>query len=348
MRAPPTGTASLSPLPRAATRAEFDAAVREQRPVVLSLPPAEVTAWAADFDARYRGSGSGASGVARRLPVRLQPPRAVRPPRTYALFYGYLRDALFANYLRRPLTLAEAGACGSPWMVSGIDLRASEGDGGSAMRVLDELMPGGSRTVATGCWLSSRDCATGLHYDAFGPHNFHLLVRGKKCVHLFPHGEGHHLYGLGGLRYATRFVGAVDPSRPDYDRFPAYARATGYEGTLSAGDCLHIPAWWWHSLHHTGDWNVSLTRWFDGRPGEHPPMPPLPSWRMHFNWLRFLILEPLADLAHAVVAAAVGALAAGARAALGAAHGAIAAVLSLARASLRALLRAAMPASKSS
>ena len=126
-------------------------------------------------------------------------------------------------------------------------------------------------TAATGCWISSAGCETGLHWDAFGPHNFHFLVSGEKEVFVAAPDQSEALYCGGGPRYLTRFVGVVDPMRPvDLERFPKYAECRGLRATLRAGDVLYLPAFWWHALVHTGAHNVSLTRWWVEPPSRRP------------------------------------------------------------------------------
>ena len=115
---------------------------------------------------------------------------------------------------------------------------------------------------ATGCWISSAGCETGLHWDAFGPHNFHL-VSGEKEVFVAAPDQSEALYCGGGPRYLTRFVGVVDPMRPaDLERLQ-YAECRGLRATLRAGDVLP-PAYWWHALVHTGAHNISSDSMVDG------------------------------------------------------------------------------------
>ena len=138
------------------------------------------------------------------------------------------------------------------------------------MDALDSIMPTDATTAATGCWISSAGCETGLHWDAFGPHNFHFLVSGEKEVFVAAPDQSEALYCGGGPRYLTRFVGVVDPMRPvDLERFPKYAECRGLRATLRAGDVLYLPAYWWHALVHTGAHNLSLTRWWTEPPSRH-------------------------------------------------------------------------------
>lgn len=199
---------------------------------------------------------------------------------------------------RRKLTLEQAAASGARWSVSGIDVHAPSGS--AAMEALDELMPGGAERHVTGCWISSVGNDTPTHYDAFGPHNIHLVCSGEKAACIFAPAEAERLYCYGGPRYLTRYAAGVDPSRPDMRRFPKYAEVCGLQATLQAGDALFIPAFWWHHFHHTGAVNLSLTRWFYQPPHAHPQLPRLPA-RVHLNCPRFLFVEPLCDALVALV-----------------------------------------------
>eukprot|EP00966_Prymnesium_polylepis_P274184 6334230-Prymnesium_polylepis.1 len=239
----------LTPIARASTRAEFDAHVRRRRPVILSLDAAKAAAWATEVAGGLEG---------RPLPARLLPAEnraATLPP--YARYFAEL--CAFTKLTVRKLTLQQCTASGQRWMVSGIHLFAPECSA-QVLEALDELMPCGSATDDTGCWISSAGCQTDLHYDAFEPDNFHLVAAGENEIVLFAPHEAENIYCFGGPRLLTRFAAAVDPFRPDLQRFPLYANATGLRATLAAGDVVYIPAFWWHSLAHTGGFNISLTR----------------------------------------------------------------------------------------
>jgi hypothetical protein len=256
--------------------------VRERKPAVYRLPGSE-REWLQQIEQ---------SVGERKLPVRILS-QSRRPSKPYEEFWGYIRSSFAALALRR-ITLKEAQQLQPRWMVSGIDL-AIDGCEMQAMRQLDSLMPAGSVTKKTGCWISSAGCSTPIHWDAFGPHNLHVLLAGRKRVHLFAHAEAPRVYCYGGPRYVTRFAAAVDVARPDEGRFPEYARAEGLVAELGAGDVCHIPAYWWHHLQHLGPLNVSATRWFEEPAARHPREPSLPL-RVHWNGLCLLLLEPLADL----------------------------------------------------
>ena len=55
----------------------------------------------------------------------------------------------------------------------------------------------------------------------------------------------------------------VDVEAPDLPRFPAMARARGLEATLTPGDTLWLPAYWYHHVRQLdeGAQNLSLNMW---------------------------------------------------------------------------------------
>ena len=236
----------LRPVPRAATAAEFAAHVRERTPAVYHIEGSSEAEWRSQLERH---------GAGRSFPVRF-PTRAAATSAPYLSFVAYCWASFKANFWRRRMTLAEAASAGAKrWMVSGIDQRVEAGGAVelAPLAALDALMPAEARTTATGCWISSAGCATGLHWDSFGPHNFHLQVCvaaalflsfacstdrhrllhlqvcGSKHFVLFDSSQAAALYCYGGLRYLLRFAAAVDFERPDLGRFPRYASAQGLE-----------------------------------------------------------------------------------------------------------------------
>ncbi|XP_041481825.1 uncharacterized protein LOC121428994 [Lytechinus variegatus] len=114
-------------------------------------------------------------------------------------------------------------------------------------------------------WLSDGDTLGKLHFDPFD--NFLCQLRGRKELTLFePHNntqlyEAHIPEALLGFDPATqRFrrkklmdstsmvMSPVDIKDPDYKRFPEFAEARPLNCTLTEGDILFMPAFWWHEV----------------------------------------------------------------------------------------------------
>ena len=272
---------SIGAIPRVESVQDFLEHVTRREPAVIRIQGHEPL-WRQEIEASLWKAS---------LPVRLLPDSLTRP-RPYEHFWGYLRASLAAHTVQR-MTLADAQRLRCRWMVSGIDV-GLPGSALSAMSELDGLTPSGSVVDKTGCWVSSTGCETPIHWDAFGPHNLHMVLTGSKRLVLFHPTEAAHVYCYGGPRYITRFAAAVDVARPDLVRFPKYAEANGLSATLTAGDVLFIPAFWWHHALHVDDFNVSATRWFYEDSSSHPREPAVPR-SVHANGVRFLVLEPLVD-----------------------------------------------------
>ncbi|CAN0220386.1 unnamed protein product, partial [Discosporangium mesarthrocarpum] len=78
------------------------------------------------------------------------------------------------------------------------------------------------------------------------------LLEGRKRWLLFPPGQVPLLYPSW-AEGRNEAVFAVDPSKPDLDRFPAARLATGWACTLEAGDLLFVPAGSPHQVENLTD-----------------------------------------------------------------------------------------------
>jgi Cupin-like domain len=74
-----------------------------------------------------------------------------------------------------------------------------------------------------------------LHADILHTHAYLAQIAGRKQCILFSPEDSAYLYG-----------GAVDPPRPDLEKFPLFRRATAHECVLQPGELLFIPSNWWH------------------------------------------------------------------------------------------------------
>ena len=100
-----------------------------------------------------------------------------------------------------------------------------------------------------------------LHYDIDMSHVFLNQIHGRKRVVLFPHDQSRNLY-----QHPFTVASYVDLNQPDYDKYPALARARGYEVMLQPGESLFMPSGYWHYIEYTdGGYSISL-RAFDSYP----------------------------------------------------------------------------------
>jgi hypothetical protein len=92
-------------------------------------------------------------------------------------------------------------------------------------------------------FLGAKGSVTPNHYDIDLAHVFHLTFQGKKTIYLFPPSENEHLY-----RHPFTVRSYIDPVNPDYQKFPQFQKANGYQVTVMAGDTLFIPSGYWHHV----------------------------------------------------------------------------------------------------
>lgn len=95
---------------------------------------------------------------------------------------------------------------------------------------------------------------TAMHYDIDMSHVFLSQLHGRKRVVLFAHDQSPYLYHL---PYSV--ASYVDINKPDYARFPALAKAKGWETMLYPGETIFIPSGYWHYIEYTdGGYSIAL------------------------------------------------------------------------------------------
>lgn len=101
-----------------------------------------------------------------------------------------------------------------------------------------------------------------FHYDIDFGSVFHTQIQGQKRFFLVSNEQST-------LLYHTPFTvqAMVDPTKPDYETFPASKYVKGYDVTLDQGDTLYIPSGFFHHVEYlTGAFGVSLRahdQWFN-------------------------------------------------------------------------------------
>jgi len=82
-----------------------------------------------------------------------------------------------------------------------------------------------------------------MHYDMDLANNFHFNFAGRKRIILYPPDQTGFLYKV---PYSIVSMEIIDMDDPDLQKYPALAKARGFECTLEHGDALYIPSHWWH------------------------------------------------------------------------------------------------------
>jgi ribosomal protein L16 Arg81 hydroxylase len=118
-------------------------------------------------------------------------------------------------------------------------------------RMLPELLPDFSHPDLGVRWVEplavffagGRSARVQMHFDVDYPDLFLCHFGGRKRVILFAPDQTPYLYRVP-FSFSARFD--VAPDAPDYDTFPALARARGTIAELGHGDALYIPPGYWH------------------------------------------------------------------------------------------------------
>lgn len=91
-------------------------------------------------------------------------------------------------------------------------------------------------------WIGSGGTRTGLHFDF--QDTMLCQFYGKKHLCLLPPRQSSLLYPYHDSITKSR----VTPEDPDLLKYPKFANATVYEGTIGPGDMIYMPKHWWHSV----------------------------------------------------------------------------------------------------
>lgn len=121
------------------------------------------------------------------------------------------------------------------------------------------------RLKTVGLWLSAAGVRSRLHYDANGAHNLNAQVTGEKHVLLFSPDQLARLYPYPATRSRAANFSRVDVDAPDDGAFPLFRDGAALEGVLHAGEMLFLPAFWFHTFRHTGEFNSNLNFWWAAR-----------------------------------------------------------------------------------
>lgn len=95
---------------------------------------------------------------------------------------------------------------------------------------------------------------TPMHYDIDMSHVFLNQIHGRKRVVMFSPEQSTFLYQL---PYSV--ASYVDINNPDYNKYPALAKAHGWETILEPGETIFMPSGYWHYIEYTdGGYSIAL------------------------------------------------------------------------------------------
>eukprot|EP01114_Cavostelium_apophysatum_P021938 TRINITY_DN7793_c0_g1_i1.p1 TRINITY_DN7793_c0_g1~~TRINITY_DN7793_c0_g1_i1.p1 ORF type:complete len:469 (+),score=79.24 TRINITY_DN7793_c0_g1_i1:50-1456(+) len=106
-------------------------------------------------------------------------------------------------------------------------------------------------------WFGAAGSTTQAHFDVY--HNFYAQIYGRKRFILFAPSEHENLYIYPFLHPAA-LQSQVNFDAPDYDVFPNFKRAKGFQAVLGPGDVLYIPPLYFHHVTAV-DTSISVSIW---------------------------------------------------------------------------------------
>ncbi len=105
-------------------------------------------------------------------------------------------------------------------------------------------------------FFGGEDSYTFMHYDIDLANIFHFHFHGKKQVILFDQKQNDYLYKI---PHSLIVREDIDFNNPDFDRWPALKKATGFSGNLEHGNVLYMPEGYWHYMRYvTPGFSMSL------------------------------------------------------------------------------------------
>jgi len=97
---------------------------------------------------------------------------------------------------------------------------------------------------------------TFMHYDIDLANIFHFHFHGKKEIILFDQKQTSFLYKV---PHSLITREDIDFSNPDYEKWPALKKATGFKTNLEHGNVLYMPEGYWHYMRYiTPGFSMSL------------------------------------------------------------------------------------------
>lgn len=105
-------------------------------------------------------------------------------------------------------------------------------------------------------FFGGKDSYTFMHYDIDLANIFHFHFQGKKECILFDQIQNKYLYKI---PHSLITREDIDFSNPDYEKWPALKKASGYKTQLEHGQVLYMPEGYWHYMKYiTPGFSMSL------------------------------------------------------------------------------------------
>jgi lysine-specific demethylase 8 len=111
-------------------------------------------------------------------------------------------------------------------------------------------------------WIAAPGQKSTLHNDNY--QNFNAQISGVKKFVLFP--PEHYPYLYTEIHNEGCWVSRVDAFDPDLSRYPLFTQAKAVTCTLTAGEILYVPLFWWHQV-YAETLTVNINAWVYLRSG---------------------------------------------------------------------------------
>lgn len=135
----------------------------------------------------------------------------------------------------------------------------------------------GSKPDAVNFWMGQEKAITSLHKDFY--ENLYAVIAGENTFTLHPpwdrpfipyktYNQGRFTYQEGrwdilDCKDSTPIPWiAVDPLKPDYEKYPMYRNTKPVVCTLTSGDLLYLPSLWFHHVTQQ-DATIAVNFWYD-------------------------------------------------------------------------------------
>ncbi|WP_394337364.1 cupin-like domain-containing protein [Gelidibacter algens] len=105
-------------------------------------------------------------------------------------------------------------------------------------------------------FFGGKNSHTFMHYDIDLANIFHFHFEGKKTCILFDQKQNKYLYKI---PHSLITREDIDFSNPDFEKWPALQKASGYKTELNHGEVLYMPEGYWHYMKYlTPGFSMSL------------------------------------------------------------------------------------------